>query len=63
MTGDSGTIGQELLDGVNDLELRGFCVYVAVRDGDFTFEEALEAYRLTAAEYIVFCLLSTKPHE
>lgn len=58
--GDSGTIGDELLQGVSELEHKCFAVYLSVKDDDFTFEEALEAYGITPAEYIVYCLLSTK---
>ena len=54
MSGDSGSVGEELLQGVSILEGKVEAIRLAVFDGYFTFEEALKAYNITEEEYKMY---------
>jgi hypothetical protein len=49
--GDSGTIGEELLQGVPDLELKCMAIESSVREGYFKQSEALALYQVSEGEY------------
>ena len=52
---ESGYIGQELIgDAGQELEQRCMAVQQSVRDKDFPYEEALNAYQVTDAQYKSF---------
>lgn len=60
--GDSDSVGEELLDGISELEERARVVSKAVKEGYFTLEEALMLYKITLREYNaqVFSLILTE---
>jgi hypothetical protein len=58
--GDSGSVGEELMVNVSELEETGFVVEKAVREGYFTLPDALSAYRMTEIEYVAYLLLKNK---
>jgi len=49
--GDSGSVGEELLAGVPEIEQKCRVVRQCVRDLDFSLEEALEIYGVTREQY------------
>jgi len=52
---ESGYIGQELIgDAGEQLEQRCMAVQQSVRDKDFSYEKALNAYQVTDAQYKSF---------
>lgn len=56
-TGDAASVGEELLMGVSELKERARVVDKAVREGYFTFEEALSLYKVSEIEYLTYSLL------
>ena len=58
--GDHGSVGEELMMNVSELEETGTVVDKVVREGYFTLPEALSAYRLSEIEYIAYQLLKNK---
>jgi len=58
--GDSGSVGEELIVNVSELEEMGAVVDKAVHEGYFSLPEALSAYRLTEIEYVAYLLLKNK---
>jgi hypothetical protein len=54
---DHGSVGEELMINVSELEETGAVVEKAVREGYFTLPEALSAYRLSEIEYVAYLLL------
>ncbi len=58
--GDHGSVGEELMMNVSELEETGAVVDKVVRDEYFTLPEALAAYRLTEIEYVAYLLLKNK---
>jgi hypothetical protein len=58
--GDHGSVGEELLMNVSELEQTGAVVDKVVREGYFTLPEALSAYRLSEIEYLAYLLLKNK---
>jgi hypothetical protein len=58
--GDHGSVGEELMMNVSELEQTGAIVDKVVREGYFTLPEALSAYRLTEIEYLAYLLLKNK---
>jgi len=57
---DHGSVGDELMMNVSELEETGAVVDKAVREGYFTLPEALSAYRLSEIEYFAYLLLKNK---
>jgi hypothetical protein len=57
---DHGSVGEELMMNVSELEETGAVVEKAVREGYFTLPEALSAYRLSEIEYVAYLLLKNK---
>jgi len=52
---ESGYIGEELIgDAAHELEQRCMAVQQSVKDNDFSYESALEAYQVTDAQYKSF---------
>ena len=58
--GDHGSVGEELMMNVPELEEKGAVVDKVVREGYFTLPEALSAYRLSEIEYVAYLLLKNK---
>ena len=58
--GDHGSVGEELMMNVPELEEKGTVVDKVVREGYFTLPEALSAYRLSEIEYVAYLLLKNK---
>ncbi len=58
--GDHGSVGEELMMNVSELEQTGAVVDKVVREGYFTLPEALSAYRLSEIEYLAYLLLKNK---
>jgi hypothetical protein len=58
--GDHGSVGEELMMNVPELEEKGAVVDKVVREGYFTLPEALSAYRLSELEYVAYLLLKNK---
>ena len=58
--GDDGSVAEELMANVSELEEVGFIVEKAVKEGYFTLPEALAAYRLSEIEYVTYQLLKNK---
>lgn len=49
--GDSGSAGEELLESTPEIERKRRVIHDCVRDGIFSFHEALGAYGITEDEY------------
>ncbi len=49
--GDPGSIAEELLEGVSELESSCYVVKMCVEDETFSLEEALEVYQLSKEDY------------
>ena len=58
--GDHGSVGEELMMNVSELEQTGAIVDKVVREGYFTLPEALSSYQLTEIEYLAYLLLKNK---
>lgn len=58
--GDHGSVGEELMINVSELEETGAVVDKVVREGYFTLPDALSAYRLSEIEYVAYLLLKNK---
>jgi hypothetical protein len=58
--GDHGSVGEELMMNVPELEERGAIVDKVVREGYFTLPEALSAYRLCELKYVAYFLLKKR---
>jgi len=58
--GDHGSVGEELMMNVPELEEKGAVVDKVVREGYFSLPEALSAYRLSEIEYVAYLLLKNK---
>ncbi len=58
--GDSGSVGEELLINISDLEQKVMVVDKAVEEGYFTLDDALPLYGLTAREYVAYLFLKNK---
>jgi|HubBroStandDraft_1064217.scaffolds.fasta_scaffold208948_2 hypothetical protein len=58
--GDSGSVGEELMVNVSELEETGAVVDKAVHEGYFSLPEALSAYRLSEMEYFAYLILKNK---
>ena len=54
---DHGSVGEELMMNVPELEEKGAVVNKVVREGYFTFPDALSAYRLSEFDYAAYLLL------
>jgi hypothetical protein len=57
---DHGSVGEELMMNVSELEETGAVVEKAVKEGYFTLPEALSAYRLSEIGYVAYLLLKNK---
>jgi hypothetical protein len=57
---EHGSVGEELMMNVSELEETGAVVEKAVREGYFTLADALSAYRLSEIEYVAYLLLKNK---
>ena len=55
--GDHGSLGEELMMNVSELEETGSVIDKAVSEGYFTLPEALSAYRLSEIEYVAYLRL------
>lgn len=53
-SGDDGSVGEELLQNVSDLEERCYAVFKSSTEEYFSLEEALELYGVSLAEYESF---------
>jgi hypothetical protein len=51
---DHGSVGEELMMNVSELEETGAVVEKAVREGYFSLPEALSAYQLSKIEYVAY---------
>lgn len=49
--GDHPSVGNELLIGVSDLELRCKVISMIVKHNDYPLEEALHIYKVSLEEY------------
>lgn len=58
--GDSGTVGEELMVNVSELEQTGAAIDKAVHEEYFTLPQALSAYRLSEMEYFAYLILKNK---
>jgi len=58
--GDHGSIGEEMMAHVSELEEVGFIVEKAVREGYFTLPEALAAYRFSEFDYFAYQVFKNK---
>jgi len=52
--GDDGSVGEELLAGVSDLEERCWVVEQSTKDGYLSMEEALKLYKVSEEDYKKF---------
>lgn len=52
--GDHGSVGEEILMEIPELELQCSAVKKAIDEGYFTLEEALKNYNVTREEYLTF---------
>lgn len=52
--GDHGSVGEELLRNVPDIELKCNAVHDSVKLGIFTLDEALEIYNVKKEEYLKY---------
>lgn len=55
--GDHGSVGEELLTSISNLEEKGDTVEKAVKEGYFNLQEALAIYSLNEFEYVTYLLL------
>ena len=53
-TGDHGSVGEELLSNIPDIELKCNAVYESVKLGIFTLDEALSIYNVKKEEYLKY---------
>ncbi|RYG49649.1 MAG: hypothetical protein EOO01_12265 [Chitinophagaceae bacterium] len=58
--GDSGSVAEELLADVPDLEIKCRAVEKAVREGYFTLPDALKIYKVSETEYMPYFLLRNR---
>jgi hypothetical protein len=58
--GDAGSVGEELLTNVSEVEEKGAVVDKAIREGYFSLQEALHAYGLSELEYLSYSLLKDR---
>lgn len=58
--GDAASVGEELLMGVSELEEKAEVVDKAVKEGYFTFDQALSLYKVSEIEYLTYSLLKNK---
>lgn len=58
--GDDGSVAEELLMGVSEIEERARVVDKAVREGYFSLEEALSLYKVSEIEYLAYSLVKNK---
>jgi hypothetical protein len=59
-TGDTASVGEELLMGVSELEERARVVEKAVKEGYFSLDQALSLYKVSAIEYFAYALIKNK---
>ena len=52
--GDDGSVGEEMLSSVTEIEERVNVIDLAVKEKYFTFEEALKLYKVSFEEYNKF---------
>jgi hypothetical protein len=60
---DDGSIGEELLSNIPEIEEKCRAVRQAVAEKYFSLDEALEIYKVTSEEYGDFLLNYTKPKQ
>src|SRR5579863_9847631 len=58
--GDAGSVGEELLTDIPELEQKLQVVDKAVNEGYFSLDQALSLYKVSELEYLAYLLLKNR---